>query len=264
MGNRSDKPMNPLEMLAYILSKQIKDHEVVYIGTGLPMIAGILARKTHAPNIVLVYESGGQDPMEGALPWSVGGPATWRKSPLIMEMAYSFGQLYNGYVDKAFLGFAQIDMYGNVNTHMIGKDFLKPDHRLTGSGGNNDLSSLAESMILVGLQSAQKFVPKVDFITSPGFLDGGDSRKKAGLLGNGPICVITQAAVFDFEPETKRMRVKSLHPGVSFDLCQLACGFELLKPEGEIPVTEVPSKEILEIIRNEVDPRGVFTSIPGM
>jgi len=262
--SNTDKPMNPLEMLAYILSKQINDNEVVYIGTGLPMVAGILARKTHAPNIMMVYESGAQDPMEGDMPWSVGGPFTWRKSPMVLEMPYSFGQIYNGYVDRAFLGFAQIDMYGNVNTHQIGKDLLNPDHRLTGSGGNNDLSSLSENMVLVGLQSPQKFVEKVDFITSPGFLDGGDARKKAGLLGNGPITVVSQVGTFDFEPETKRMRVKTLQPGVEFELCQAACGFELLKPEGDIPVTEMPDKEILDIIRNEVDPRGVFTSIPGM
>ncbi|HOK01342.1 MAG TPA: CoA-transferase [Spirochaetota bacterium] len=259
----SDRPMNPLEMLAYILSKQIEDHEVVYIGTGLPMVAAILAKKTHAPNITFVYESGGQDPEHLEMPWSVGGPMTWRKSPIIMEMAYSFGQAATGLVDKGFLGFAQIDMYGNANTHQIGTDYLNPKVRLTGSGGNNDVSSLVHKLIYVGLQDPNKFVKKVDFITSPGWLDGGDSRKKAGLLNDGPMAVITSAGVYDFEPETKRMRIKSLHPGVSPELAQMASGFELLKPEGEIPVTEKPSKEILEILRNEVDPNGLFISMPS-
>ncbi|HOQ12728.1 MAG TPA: CoA-transferase [Spirochaetota bacterium] len=259
----SDRPMNPLEMLAYILSKQIEDHEVVYIGTGLPMVAAILAKKTHAPNITFVYESGGQDPEHLEMPWSVGGPMTWRKSPIIMEMAYSFGQAATGLVDKGFLGFAQIDMYGNANTHQIGTDYLNPKVRLTGSGGNNDVSSLVHKLIYVGLQNPNKFVKKVDFITSPGWLDGGDSRKKAGLLNDGPMAVITSAGVYDFEPETKRMRIKSLHPGVSPELAQMASGFELLKPEGEIPVTEKPSKEILEILRNEVDPNGLFISMPS-
>jgi len=256
------KPANPLEMVAYVLSRQIQDHMIVYVGTGLPMVAAILARKTHAPNITLVYESGGQDPIPGDMPWSVGDPFTWRKSPIIQEMAYSFAQSYNGYVDIAFLGFAQIDMYGNINTHMIGDDFLKPKARLTGSGGNNDLSSLTERMILVGLQSPEKFVKKVDFITSVGHLKGGNSRQEAGLLGQGPVAVVTNAGVYDFEPAGKRMRVKSLHAGVSFELAQLATGFELLKPEGDIPVTEAPSVEVLEILRNEVDPRGVFISFP--
>ncbi len=257
------RPANPLEMIAYVLAQQIKDGEVVYIGTGLPMVAGILAKKTHAPNITMVYESGAQNPIPGAMPWSVGGPATWRKSPMILEMSYSFGQLYNGYVDKAFLGYAQIDMYGNVNTHMIGGDFHNYKNRLTGSGGNNDLSSLAKQLVLVGLQSPQKFVKNVDFITSPGFITGGNSRKEAGLVGGGPIAVITSAGTYDFEPESKRMRINSLHPGVSPELAQMASGFELLKPKGEIPVTSVPTQDIIDILRKEVDPRGVFTSMPS-
>ena len=258
-----NKPANPLEMVAYVLSQQIVDYEVVYIGTGLPMVAGILAKKTHAPNITMVYESGAQNPIPGDMPWSVGGPATWRKSPLILEMAYSFGQLYNGYVDKAFLGYAQIDMYGNVNTHLIGGDYYNYKNRLTGSGGNNDLSSLASHLVLVGLQNQDKFVQKLDFMTSVGFLNGGNSRKEAGLIGGGPMCVITSAGVYDFEPTSKRMRIKSLHPGVPAALAQMASGFELLVPSGEIPVTPTPSKEVLEILRNEVDPRGVFISMPS-
>ena len=182
---------------------------------------------------------------------------------MILEMSYSFGQAYNGYVDIGFLGFAQIDMYGNINTHLIGPDFHNPKVRLTGSGGNNDLSSLSEKMVLVGLQSPDKFVKKVDFITSVGFLTGGDSRKQAGLLGQGPVAVVTNAGVYDFEPVTKRMRVKSLNPGVAFGLAQMATGFELLKPDGDIPVTPAPSTEILGILRNEVDPLRVFTSMPG-
>jgi acyl CoA:acetate/3-ketoacid CoA transferase beta subunit len=255
------KPANPLEMIAYVLAQQINDNEIVYVGTGLPMVSAILAKKTHAPNITLVYESGAQNPMEGDMPWSVGGPFTWRKSPMILEMAYSFGQAYNGYVDKAFLGYAQIDMYGNINTHLIGEDFHNFNHRLTGSGGNNDLSSLTENMILVGLQSPDKFVKKLDFMTSVGHLKGDDSRQKAGLLGKGPIAVITSAGVYDFEPQTKKMRIKTLHPGVSPELAQMASSFELLKPDGEIPVTSVPYKEVMDILRNEVDPRGVFTSM---
>jgi len=256
-------PANPLEMVASVLSKQIDDHEVVYIGTGLPMVAAILAKKTHAPNITFVYESGGQDPIEGDMPWSVGGPMTWRKSPMILEMAYSFGQASAGLVDKGFLGFAQIDMHGNANTTMIGNEFTNPGVRLTGSGGNNDLSSLTEKMVFVGLQSRDKFVSKCDFITSVGHLDGGSSRQDSGLLGQGPVAVITSAGVYDFEPDSKRMRIKSLHQGVSPELAQLASGFELLKPDGEIPVTEPPSDEILDILRNEVDPRGMFIKLPG-
>ena len=166
-------------------------------------------------------------------PWAV--PFTWRKSPAVMEMAYSFAQCYNGYVDIAFLGFAQVDMYGNVNTHQIGKDLLHPKVRMTGSGGNNDLASLSDNMVLVGVQTPDKFVERVDFMTSVGYLTGGNSRKEAGLIGKGPSVVISQCGEFDFEPVTKRMRVKSLAPGWTFDFTQQFTGFELLKPEGEIP-----------------------------
>ncbi len=260
---QDNAPANPLEVLAYILSTQIEDHSVVYVGTGLPMVAGILARRTHAPHITMVYESGGQDPMGGGLPWSVGCPFTWRKSPAILEMAYSFGQCANGYVDIAFLGYAQVDMYGNVNTHHIGDDLTHPRVRLTGSGGNNDLTSLTENMVLVGLQTPEKFPARVDFITSVGHLEGGSSRQAAGLLGNGPVAVITQCAVYDFEPTTKRMRIKSLHPGMTVEIAQACTGFELLLPAGEIPVTPMPGPEIIRVLREEVDPRGVFTSLPS-
>jgi len=259
---KTDTPANPLETLAYIISQQIKDHSVVYVGTGLPMVAAILARKTHAPNITIVYESGGQDPISGDMPWSVGCPLTWRKSAVLMEMVYSFGQAYNGYIDIAFLGFAQVDMYGNVNTHMIGDDFLNPKARLTGSGGNNDLSSLTENMVLVGLQTPERFPEKVDFITSVGHLEGGNSRQEAGLLGNGPVAVISPWGIYDFEPETKRMRVKSLTPGIPLEIAQQTTGFELLIPEGDIPETSLITPEALEILRTEVDPHGVFTTMP--
>ncbi|MGE5372802.1 MAG: CoA-transferase subunit beta [Solirubrobacterales bacterium] len=255
-------PANPLEMLAYVISLQIENNKVVYIGTGLPMVGAALAAKTHAPHITQVFESGAQDPLHGDMPWSVCDPFTWRKSPMIQEMAYSFGQVYNGYVDIAFLGGAQVDPYGNVNTTVIG-DYHKPKARLTGSGGNNDLASLSDSLCLVGIQTADKFPAKCDYVTSVGWLEGGDSRRKAGLIGNGPKAVITQLGVYDFHPESRRMRIKSLHPGITFEIAQACTGFELLKPNGsEIPVTPTPPPEVLEILRTEVDPRGVFTKLP--
>jgi len=259
----SETPANPLEMLAYFISLQIQDSTVVYVGTGLPMVAAILARKTHAPHITMVYESGGQDPIAGDMPWSVGDPFTWRKSAVIQEMAYSFGQAAGGYVDIAFLGFAQIDMYGNVNTHHIGKDLTDPKTRLTGSGGNNDLSSLTENMILVGLQTPERFPERVDFITSVGYLEGGETRREAGLIGNGPLAVVSQWGIYDFEPVTKRMRVKSLTPGIPLEIAQQSTGFELLKPEGVIPETPMIPSDALDVLRTEVDPGGVFTTMPS-
>ncbi|MGE5398603.1 MAG: CoA-transferase subunit beta [Chitinophagales bacterium] len=251
---------NPLEMLAYNISLQIDDGQIVYVGTGLPMVGAMLAKKTHAPNITMVYESGGQDPLEGDMPWSVGCPFTFRKSPMSMEMAISFGQCAAGYVDIAFQGGAQIDMYGNVNTSVIGS-FENPRAVLPGSGGGNDIGSLTEKSVLVGLMTPDRFPEKVDFITTPGYLTGGDSRQKAGLLG-GPIAVVTQVGVFDFEPTSKRMRIKGLNPGMTVEIAQACTGFELLVPSGEMPVIPAPSDNILEVLRNQVDPRKVFIKFP--
>ncbi len=254
-------PANPLEMLAYNIALEIVDGQIVYVGTGLPMVGGMLAKKTHAKNITMVYESGGQDPLEGDMPWSVGCPFTFRKSPMSMEMSISFGQCAIGYVDIAFQGGAQIDMYGNVNTSVIGS-YENLKSILPGSGGGNDIGSLTQNSVLVGLQTPDRFPAKVDFITTPGYLEGGDTREKAGLLG-GPTAVITQVGVYDFDPISKKMRIKGLNPGMTVEIAQACTGFELIVPD-EIHYIEAPSDEVLNILRNVVDPRGVFTKMPGM
>lgn len=253
-------PANPLEMIAYNIASLIEDGQIVYVGTGIPMVGAILAKKTHAKNITMVYESGGQDPLEGDMPWSVGCPFTFRKSPMSMEMAISFGQCALGYVDIAFQGGAQIDMYGNVNTSVIGS-YENLKSILPGSGGGNDIGSLTEHSVLVGLQTPDRFPEKVDFITTPGFLEGGDSREKAGLLG-GPTAVVTQVGIYDFEPESKKMRIKALNPGMTVEIAQACTGFELIVPD-EIQFIEPPTDEVITILRTVVDPRGVFTKLPG-
>jgi acyl CoA:acetate/3-ketoacid CoA transferase beta subunit len=165
-----------------------------------------------------------------------------------------------GYVDIAFQGGAQFDMYGNVNTSVIGSyDNLKSI--LPGSGGGTDIGSLTEKSVLVGLQLPDRFPERVDFLTTPGYLDGGDSREKAGLYG-GPIAVVTQVGVYDFEPVSKRMRIKALNPGMTVEIAQMCTGFELLVPD-EIHMVPPPPDDVLEILRNVVDPRGVFTKMPG-
>lgn len=252
---------NPLEMLAFNISNLIEDEQIVYIGTGLPMVGAILAHKTHARNITMVYESGGQDPLEGDMPWSVGCPFTFRKSPMALEMSISFGQCASGYADIAFQGGAQIDMYGNVNTSVIGS-YENLKSILPGSGGGNDIGSLTEKSVLVGLQTPDRFPEKVDFNTTPGYLNGGESRLKAGLMG-GPIAVVTQIGLYDFEPLNKRMRIKALNPGMTVEIAQACTGFELLVPD-RVPYIDPPSDEVLRILRQEVDPRGVFISMPGM
>lgn len=255
--------LNPLEFLAFCLSRAIHDHEVVYAGTGLPLVGALLAKATHAPNITLVFESGAQDPVfVGRMPWSVGCPWTYHLAPLTLDMPTSFGQVAAGYIDICFVGGAQIDMYGNINTTVIGS-MENVKQRLPGSGGGNDLSSLSERIVLVGLQTKEKFPEKVDFITSPGFLTGGDSRQKAGLIGNGPSMVITQCGVFGFHPESKRMMAITLHPGITPEIISMCTGFEVIIPS-DVGVTELPDEQTLNILRTKIDPYRVFTGFPGM
>lgn len=179
-----------------------------------------------------------------------------------MEMTISFGQSAIGYVDIAFQGGAQIDMYGNVNTSVIGEYGEGLKAILPGSGGGNDIGSLTQKSVLVGLMTPDRFPAKVDFVTTPGWLDGGDSRVKAGLMG-GPTAVVTQVGVFDFEPESKRMRIKSLNPGMTVEIAQMCAAFELLVPDN-VKMADAPSDEVLTILREQVDPRKVFIKMPGM
>jgi glutaconate CoA-transferase subunit B len=173
-------------------------------------------------------------------------------------MAGSMNNIMNacsrGFVDYTFLGGAQIDMYGNLNSTIIGDDYKNPKVRLPGSGGANDFGSLCWRMMVMTFQDKRRFVEKVDFITTPGWLEGGDSRAESGLpLDSGPYKIITNMGVMDFEPESKRMRVVSVNPGYTVDNIQENCGFELLRAS-EIRETKPPTKEELEVLRKEVDP----------
>jgi Acyl CoA:acetate/3-ketoacid CoA transferase, beta subunit len=168
--------------------------------------------------------------------------------PEIME------SLQRGVVDYCFLGGAQIDMYGNLNSTMIGTDYQHPKVRFPGSGGANDFGSLAWRTLVMTPQSPRRFVPKVDFVTTPGYLTGAGAREKAGLPpGTGPYKVITNLAVIGYDEETKRMKIESVYPNITVEEVQKNTGFELLI-KGEVPTTEPPTKEELKILREEVDP----------
>jgi glutaconate CoA-transferase, subunit B len=158
-----------------------------------------------------------------------------------------------GFVDYTFLGGAQIDMFGNLNSTVIG-EHAHPKVRFPGSGGANDFASFCWRMLVMTPQNSQRFVEKLDFLTTPGWLSGGDSREKSGLpLGTGPYRIITDMAVMDFEPVSKRMRIMSVNPGYSIKDVQDNCGFELLKAQ-VITDTLPPSEQELRILREEVDP----------
>jgi glutaconate CoA-transferase subunit B len=245
---------NTMEIMICVAARELEDGATVGVGTGAPCAAAMLAQKTHSPNLVIMFEAGGVSPILPEMPISVGDSRTFFKAVMASSMCDIMDTCSRGLVDYTFLGGAQIDMYGNLNSTMIGEDYRKPKVRFPGSGGANDFASFCWRTMVMTLQDARRFVGKVDFITTPGWLAGGDSRVKAGLPpGTGPYKIITNMAIMDFEPQSKRMRVISLNPGYSFKDIQDNCGFELLQAKN-IAQTKPPTGEELRILREEVDP----------
>ncbi len=248
-------PPNMIEFMICAASRVLEDNKTAVVGTGLPMLAAMLAQKTHATNLLLMFEAGGIAPLLPALPMSVGDSRTHHKSLVATSMPEIMETCARGMVDYAFLGGAQIDKYGNLNSTIIG-NYDKPKVRLPGSGGANDLASLCWNTIIIMKMDKHKFVEKLDFLTTPGYLTGAGAREKAGLPPNaGPFKVITDFCILGFDKETKEMQVESLHPGVTFEDVQNRCSFKLKIVDSKFPVTKEPTQKELEILRKEIDPR---------
>lgn len=244
---------NAMELMICVAARFLEDGRTVVVGTGAPCAAAMLAQKTHAPNLTIFFEAGGVGPILPTMPISVGDSRTFHKAIMASSMIDIMDACQRGVIDYCFLGGAQIDMYGNINSTVIG-DFTRPKVRLPGSGGANDLASLTWRTMVITPHDARRFVPKVDFITSPGYLSGRGAREAAGLPpGTGPYKIVTNLCILGFDPETSRMRVESIHPGITKEGVAAATGFELLWPD-HLPVTGEPSAEELRLLRNEVDP----------
>ncbi len=245
-----------LELMAVCGSKQIKNGEVVFIGTGLPLIAAMLAKKTHAPAAKIVYEAGFIDSNAKDIALSIADSRLGYRASGAIGLIETLGlMLQGGHVDVGFVGAAQIDEYGNINTTYIGS-FEKPTVRLPGSGGGNDIISSAKRIVVIMTHEKRKTVKKLDYLTSPGFLSGPTSREKTGLLGGGPALVVTNLCQMDFDPETKRIRLATVHPSVSVQQVIENSGFDLIIPP-DVPTTELPTREELKLLR-EVDPNGIY------
>jgi glutaconate CoA-transferase subunit B len=245
---------NTMELMICTAARELPDGASVAVGTGAPCAAAMLAQKTHAPNLLIVFEAGGIGPLLPEMPISVGDSRTIWKAVMASSMTDAMETFCRGLVDYTFLGGAQIDMYGNINSTRIGPDHQKPKVRFPGSGGANDFGSFCWNMMMLTPQDSKRFVEKCTFITTPGYLQGGDSREKAGLAkGTGPYRVITNMAVMGFDPESKRMMILSINPGYSEKDVQDNCGFELLKAK-KIKETHPPAKHVLEVLREQVDP----------
>ncbi len=245
---------NTMELMIVAAARNLENGKTVGVGTGAPCAAAMLAQKTHAPDLVVMFEAGGISPQLPTMPISVGDSRTFYRAVMASGMCEIMETSQRGMVDYTFLGGAQIDMYGNLNSTVIG-DWKKPKVRFPGSGGANDFASFCWRIMVITPQDAKRFVPKVSFLTTPGYLDGPGARERAGLPANtGPHKVITNMAVMGYDEQTKRMRVESIHEGFTFEDVQKNCGFPLLQAE-KIVGTPVPTAEELKILRTEVDPK---------
>jgi len=243
-----------MELMISLASRNLEDNSIVVVGTGAPCAAAMLAQKLYSPRLMIMFEAGGIGPLLPSMPISVGDSRTFYRALAATSMPEIMETCQRGLVDYTFLGGAQIDQYGNINSTMIGEDYQNPKVRFPGSGGANDLGSLCWKTMMITPQDPKRFTEKIDFITTPGYLTGPGAREEAGLPpGSGPYKVITNLCVIGFDDETKRMKVESMHPGITREKITENTGFELLWNDS-LMESEPPRKEELECLREEVDP----------
>jgi glutaconate CoA-transferase subunit B len=248
----------PAELLAVMGSRQLTDDTSVFAGVGVPLLAAVLAQHRQAPRLTLVIEGGIIGPRiePGRLPISTNEMRAARHATMLPGITDTFLFAQRGFLDCGFIGGAQIDRHGNLNTSAIGRDYWKPMVRLPGSGGANDIVSLCKEVIVLTLHERRRFVETVDFVTSPGYLAGGDSRRKAGLIFGRVARVVTTLGLFSFDPDDKRLRVDALHPGVTKDTVAAHTGFAVPMPE-RVETTEPPAADELSLLR-AIDPERRF------
>lgn len=241
------------ELLAVMAARQLRDDTTVFAGVGVPLLAAALAQQRHAPRLTIVVEGGiiGPKIRPGRLPISTNEMRAAYRAQMLPAITDIFLFAQRGFLDVGFVGGAQIDEHGNINTTVLG-EYAKPKVRLPGTGGANDIASLCREVIIVTPHERRRFVKRVDFVTSPGWLDGDGSRRQAGLLFGGVTRVVTTLGLFGFDPETRRMRVEALHPGVSLEQVREQTGFEVLVAPTLVG-TEPPGLEELELLRG-LDP----------
>jgi len=244
------------ELMAVCGARELQDNQVVAVGIGLPVVASFLAKRTHAPNMTILFEIGVINPQPVHCGVGLADPRVWHGASSLSSFVDILGAiLHGGRVDVGFLGGLEVDQYGNLNTTLVGNPKGKFRHMI-GSGGANDIASSARKTIFIMRQEERKFRETVSFITSPGFMDGGGSRQKAGLTG-GPSRVITDKAIFGFHPETRKMMLVSIHPGNTLEDVTSTMSFRPGIPQN-IPFTEPPTARQLQLIREEIDPEGMY------
>lgn len=247
------------ELMAITTAKEFRDWEVAFVGIGLPLVAGILAKRFHAPNLSIVYESGCIGPEKFRVDFNVGDSSAADCAVCLTSGWHVFGDLQAGYYHIGVLGGAQIDRFGNLNTTAIfgDGDYFYPKVRLPGSGGGNDIGSSVGRVVIMMRLESHRFVPGVDFITTPGFLDGSPgARERAGLLGGGPVAVVTSKCVFRFHPGTREMYLDTIYPGVEVAEIRASVGWDLLVAD-DLKVAGDPEDAELAALRS-ADPANLI------
>jgi len=268
------------EMMAAVAARELRDGEVVFVGIGLPNLACNLARATHAPGLILIYESGAVGAVPDRLPVSIGDPALVTGSLMVASMADIFQSfLQNGKIQVGFLGGAQIDRWGNINTTVVG-DYGKPKVRLPGAGGASAIAISAQRTLVISKLSKRAFPENVDFVTSPGmrypgpgssvrrlsaqgngacdaFGCQGHKRSELGMTGAGPVKVITDKCILEFDEQAGEMTVSALYPGVCLEEVKAEVGWSL-RARASLPVVEPPEEKELTLLRERLDPKKLY------
>jgi glutaconate CoA-transferase subunit B len=246
-------PFSDTELIAILSARALKEGQVVFAGIGIPLLAACVAQRTRCPGVTILFEGGviGASIEPGKLPPSTNDQRGARRSNMVLGSSEVLLLMQRGYVDVGFMGGAQIDQHGNLNSSVINARGGLPEVRLPGSGGGNDIASLTNLIVAIKHEK-RRFVERVDFITSPGWLHGGESRSHGGLTHGGALRVITELAEFTFDEKMRRMTVEALNPGVSKEHVQDQTGFGLnFNPS--LRVNEPPSETELRVLR-ELDP----------
>ena len=245
----SKEGFSPSETMTVAAARMLKNGAVCFVGIGLPSTAANLARLTHAPDIVLIYEAGPIGAKPSVLPLSIGDGDLSLTADTVVSTPEIFRYwLQGGRIDVGFLGAAQIDRFANLNTTVIGS-YAKPKVRLPGAGGAPEIAAMAGEVLIILKQNPRAFVQRLDFVTSAGFLDGGAARERAGLPGKGPTAIITDLGILTPDPVTKELTLTSIHPGVSVDQVRAATGWEL-KISANLETTGAPEPHELAALRD--------------
>jgi glutaconate CoA-transferase subunit B len=240
------------EMMALAAGRLVHNGDILFAGTGLSMLAATVARRVHAPQAVVFFETGGIDPSLDELPLAVADPRVMVGTAMNSGLIDAFSLLAHRRLNTiAFLGAAQIDAFGNINSTCLG-DYHRPRVRFPGCGGACDAASLAAGVILFMQHDRKRFVEKLDYVSSVGWLTGGDSRRRAGFKRGGPLAVVTNLGVLRFEDTSKRMYLAEHYPGVSPEQVAAATGFDLDVSRSQ--EARPPSERELTTLRQEVDP----------